>query len=330
LLKTRKILKLTKEIKTAILVISSILLFIWGYSYLKGTDILTDYNTFYIEYNDVEGLVNSSPVTINGLVVGKVKNISFINMSSWKPMVEIQINKEYSISKSSIALIYEPGLIGGKMIQIVPGTLNPSVLAESGDYLKGDIKSGLTALVSEKLQPLQEKIEKVMVSTDILLSNLNETLDANTKQNIKNSISKFSETMAEFSDISKTVNTTLTDNKSKINNSLANFENVTGNFAKISDSLAQVNIKQTVQNLEKTLANIDKIMAELENGNGTMGKLLKDDKMYTNFTKASNELELLLEDLRLNPTRYVNVSLFGKKNKPYVAPTEIDSSKIKN
>ena len=180
-------------------------------------------------------------------------------------------------------------------------------------------------------QQIQEGMKMpVMVSTDILLNNLNETLDANTKQNIKNSISKFSETMAEFSDISKSVNTMLTDNKSKINNSLANFENATGNFAKISDSLAQVNIKQTVQNLEKTLANIDKIMADLENGNGTMGKLLKDDKMYTNFTKASKELELLLEDLRLNPTRYVNVSLFGKKNKPYVAPTEIDSTKIKN
>ena len=94
--------------------------------------------------------------------------------------------------------------------------------------------------------------------------------------------------------------------------------------------MAQTNLKQTVENLEKTLANVDKIMANLESGNGTMGKLLKDDKMYANFTKASKELELLLEDLRLNPTRYVNVSLFGKKNKPYVAPTEADSTTTKN
>ena len=88
----------------------------------------------------------------------------------------------------------------------------------------------------------------------------------------------------------------------------------------MSDSLAKANLGQTVKNLEKTLASVDKLMAEMEQGKGTMGKLMKDETMYNNFSKASNELELLLQDLRLNPTRYVNVSLFGKKNKPYVAP----------
>ena len=92
------------------------------------------------------------------------------------------------------------------------------------------------------------------------------------------------------------------------------------NFSKISDSIASANLGQTVRNLEKTLANVDKIMIDIEQGKGTMGKLMKDDAMYTNFTNTSKELELLLQDVRLHPTRYVNVSLFGKKNKPYVAP----------
>jgi phospholipid/cholesterol/gamma-HCH transport system substrate-binding protein len=323
-------LKLTKEIKTAILVITAILLFIWGYSYLKGTDILTDYSTFYIEYEEVEGLVNSAPVTINGHVIGQVKSITFKDKITWKPIVEIQIKNEYSIPKSSKALIYEPGLIGGKMIQIVPGTENPSVLAETGDYLKGDIKSGLTALVSEKLEPLKEKIEKVMVSTDILLGNLNETLDDKTKQNLKNSIAKLNETLTEFSQTSKTMNSMLAENKSKINSSLTNFDKTSQNMAKLSDSLASINIKQTAQKLESTLENVDKIMSDLEKGNGSMGKLLKDDKMYNNFTEASKELELLLEDLRLNPTRYINVSVFGKKNKPYESPIESESTPNKN
>ena len=88
----------------------------------------------------------------------------------------------------------------------------------------------------------------------------------------------------------------------------------------MSDSLAKANLGQTVRNLEKTLANVDKIMTDIEQGKGTMGKLMKDDAMYNNFTNTSKELELLLQDVRLNPTRYVNVSVFGKKNKPYVAP----------
>lgn len=323
-------MKLTKEIKTAILVITSILLFIWGYSFLKGTDILTDYSTYYVEYDEVEGLVTSAPVTINGHIIGQVKSISFKDKITWKPIVEIQIKNDYSIPKSSMALIYEPGLIGGKMIQIVPGTENPSEFAVSGDYLKGDIKSGLTALVSEKLEPLKEKIEKVMVSTDLLIGNLNETLDDNAKQNLKNSFAKLSETLTEFGKASKSLNFILDENKSKLNSTLTNFENTSENLAKISDSLATVNLKQTVQSLENTLANVDKIMADLEKGNGSMGKLLKDDKMYTNFTEASKELELLLEDLRLNPTRYINVSLFGKKNKPYNTPESSNSTNSKN
>ena len=112
----------------------------------------------------------------------------------------------------------------------------------------------------------------------------------------------------------------IADNKSKINSTMTNFDKTSANFSKMSDSLAKANLGQTVKNLEKTLASVDKIMADINSGKGTMGKLMKDDAMYNNFTNTSKELELLLQDLRLNPTRYVNVSLFGKKNKPYVAP----------
>ena len=116
------------------------------------------------------------------------------------------------------------------------------------------------------------------------------------------------------------MNSLLAENKSKLNTSFTNLDKTTANFAIISDSLAKANLGKTVKNLEMTLASVDKIMLGIESGKGTMGKLMKDDAMYTNFTKASKELELLLQDLRLYPTRYVNVSLFGKKNKPYVAP----------
>lgn len=313
-------MKITREIKTAILVIVSMLLFLWGYSFLKGSDILTGYHTYTIEYDDVEGLTASAPVTINGLVVGKVADIRYVE-NTWKPLVEIQINKKYTFSKSSIARMYEPGLIAGKQIQIIPD-MTDSVLAKSGDKLQGGIKPGLTDLVSEKLTPLQEKIESATVSADSLLTGLNEVLDDKTKSNLKNSIEELNETLAGFNEVSKNVNALMADNRTKIDNVVTNLENTTSNFSKISDSLASANLSKTVKSLENTIANIDKLLVEVESGKGTMGKLFKDEKLYDNFAKTSQELELLLQDLRLNPTRYINVSLFGKKNKPYIAPTE--------
>jgi phospholipid/cholesterol/gamma-HCH transport system substrate-binding protein len=322
-------LKVSKEIKTAIFVICSVLLFYWGYSFLKGKDILSNYKTFYVQYENVEGLTASSPITINGHKIGTVKSIKFNDMSSWKPIVELQIDEEYDLSKSCIARLYEPGLIGGKQIQIITNPKDTSI-AESGSFLKGDVQPGLTDLVSEKLAPLQEKVEKAMVSADDLLVNFNSILDDKTKKNLQSSIASLDEVLIEMKTIAKSANQLLADNKSKIDNSLTNFETMSTNFASLSDSLSEIKLKQTVENLENTLANVDKIMEKLEAGEGTMGKLLKDEKMYQNFTAASKELELLLQDLRLYPTRYVNVSLFGKKNKPYVAPTEVDSTQTKN
>ena len=311
-------MKITREIKTAILVIASILLFIWGYSFLKGRDLLADYKIFYVRYDNVEGLVNSAPVTINGLTVGKVSGIKFLD-NSGKIEVSLQIKSDFPFSKSSIASIYEPGLIGGKQIMITPNYEDKSV-AVTGMILKGDIRPGLTSLVAERLTPLQEKVEKMVLSADDLLKNVNTILDAKTKESLKSSVANLDATLAEFKVASKSVNEMLADNKGKINATMSNVTKASANFSKISDSLAKVNIGQTVKNLEKTLAKVDKIMADVQAGKGTLGKLAKDETMYTNLSKSSKELELLLQDLRLNPTRYVNVSLFGKKNKPYAAP----------
>ena len=316
-------MKITREIKTAILVIASILLFIWGYSFLKGRDLLSTYKTFYVQYDNVEGLMSSAPVTINGLTVGKVSGIKFLN-NTGKIQVELQIKSDFPFSKSSVASIYEPGLIGGKQIMIVPNFQDTTV-AESGITLAGDVKPGLTSLVADRLTPLQEKVEKMVVSADDLLKNVNSILDAKTKADLKSSLANLDATLAEFKVASKSVNEMLADNKGKFSSTMTNVDKASANFAKISDSLSKANIGKTVKSLEKTLASVDKIMADVQAGKGTLGKLAKDETMYTNFSKSSKELELLLQDFRLNPTRYVNVSLFGKKNKPYKAPVATDT-----
>ena len=314
-------MKITREIKTAVLVIASILLFIWGYSFLKGRDLFNSYKTFYVVYDNVEGLAPSAPVTISGLVVGKVSKVTL--QPDARLLVEIQVHTDFPISKTSKVNIYEPGLIGGKQIEILPN-LADQQMAESGETLEGTTKPGLTALVGEKLTPLQEKIEKMIVSADAALNNINQVLDAKTKENLRSSIANLNATLAEFKSASQNVNQMLADNKGRINSTMANVDKASGNFARLSDSLAQANIGKTVKSLENSLAKMDAIISDVQAGRGTMGKLMKDETLYNNFAKTSKELELLLQDLRLNPTRYVNVSVFGKKNKPYVAP-QVDS-----
>jgi phospholipid/cholesterol/gamma-HCH transport system substrate-binding protein len=311
-------LKITREIKTAILVIASILLFIWGYSFLKGRDLFTNYKTFYVEYKSVEGLAASAPVTLNGLVIGKVNSIT-IDENTGVLLVELQLKTDFPISKSSTASIYEPGFIGGKQIAIIPN-FDDKTLAVDGQKLQGGVKLGLTDKVGDQLAPLQEKLEKLLGSTEKLISGLNNVLDPKGQQDLKLTLAELSKTIEQFHKASLSVNTLLDANKTQINGVVTNFNKISGNFSKISDSLNKADLGKTVKNLNATLARVDGIMSGLESGKGSMGKLLNDEAFYQNIKSSTKELELLLQDVRLYPTRYVNVSLFGKKNKPYVGP----------
>ncbi|WP_367769286.1 MlaD family protein [Flavobacterium sp. WC2421] len=318
-------MKLTREIKTAILVIASILLFIWGYSFLKGRDLFTSYKTLYVEYQSVEGLAKSAPVTLNGLVIGKVNSIT-INENTGNLLVELQIKSDFPISKSSVASIYEPGLIAGKQIAIEPN-FKDKTIALSGEKLTGNIKLGLTDKVSDQLVPLQDKLEKIMDNADKLISGVNNVLDKKAQDDLKISLAELSKTMEQFHKASISMNTILDDNKTQIKGVVTNFNKISGDFSKISDSLNKADLGKTVKNLNATLAKVDGIMDGIKSGKGTMGKLVTDDALYSNLAKTSKELELLLQDVRLYPTRYVNVSLFGKKNKPYKAPVADTISK---
>ncbi len=311
-------MKLSREIKTAILVIAAIALFIWGYGFLKGKDLFTNYKTLFVEYKNVEGLVIAAPVTINGLSIGKVNAIT-LNNQTGNILVEMQINTDFPISKSSIAEIYAPSALGGKQLAII-SNIEDKNLAVDGDFLKPAIKLGLTDAIAEQLEPLKDKITKLLDNANIMLESVNDILDEKSKADLKNSLASLSETMNEFKRASGTLNSILDDNKKQIGGIVTDFKKVSSDFTSISDGLNKADLGKTAENLQKTLISVDKIIVDLESGKGTIGKMLKDEAFYNNLSKTSKELELLLQDLRLNPTRYVNVSLFGKKNKPYVAP----------
>ena len=312
-------MKITREIKVAVLVILSIVLFYWGFTFLKGRNLFDNSNKLYAVYDNVAGLVVSAPVTINGLNIGKVNTIEMLPDGKMK--VELIItNEQIQIAKSSIAQIMDSGLIGGREIAIL-NNFSDKNYTESGDTLKTSDKLGLTAELANQIGPVKDKVEILLENANKLIESLNATLDATTQQKLKSAIASLEVTMAEFSQTSKSINGILAENKSKLNTTLSNFEKTSGNLNSMSSSLDKADLGATVKKLEATLTSVNGMMANLEQGKGSMGKLLSDDAMYNNLTKTSKELELLLQDLRLNPTRYVNVSVFGKKNKPYIAPT---------
>lgn len=310
-------MKVTREVKTAILVLGSVLIFIWGYSYLKGRDLFKSYKTFYVVYNDVEGLSPSAPVTLNGLVVGKVNSIQFRDTIQGSLTVELQVKTDFPISKTSSATLYEPGFgLSGKQIALTPDLKN-HVDAEDGDYLTAELKPGMLSVVGDKLSPLQNKLESTVANADSLLTHFNNVLDKQTQQNLRIAIAEMSSTMTEFNKAAHSLNATISGNQSHINATMANLDKTSANFAKISDSINQANLGQAVKKLENSLAKVDDIMNDVQAGKGTLGKLLKDEKMYDNLNGASQELKELLADLKKNPKRYVHFSVFGGKQKPY-------------
>ncbi|AZJ31344.1 MULTISPECIES: MlaD family protein [Tenacibaculum] len=309
---------MSKELKTGIVAVVVIALFIWGYNFLKGQDLFSA-NTrhFFVEYNNINGLNEASSVTINGLKVGKVDEIRFNQNPDKKGnlIVKISLDTDFNFSKNSIAKIYSASLMGGQNLAIVPKY--DGEVAKSGDYLNGEVESDIFSSVGEKLNPIQAKLENVLVGADSLLIGFNQVLDEKSRKSLNRSILGLEGTIYDVRKTLASVNTLLANNKENLNKTFENTKKITDNFSKVSDDLAKANLGESVKKLEATLANVNGLLANMKSGKGTLGKLMTDDKMYTNLTNASKELEELLREMKLNPKRFVHFSLFGKKPKPY-------------
>ena len=298
-------MKLSYEIKTAILVLSGIVLFIIGFSYLKSNDVFVSDRVFYAVYDDVEGVSNGTPVTISGFNVGSVQDIKFYKNTS-KLLLKFRVENDFIFSKNSVAQIYETGLIGGKALSVIPKY--GEELAKNGDTLKSSIAPGLTELVNDKLSPLQEKIESMVVSADSVLLSLNSVLNNEAKLEIQSSITNFSSTVADLKSSASTLDDMLNTNKNQINNIISNVNETSNELS---------NLSIVVDNLTQSSNSIEEIVNEISNGDGSLNKLIFEDDLINSLDEASKNINLLIKDLRLNPKRYVHFSLFGKKNVPY-------------
>ncbi len=342
---------MTREAKLGLFVIFVIGMAIWGYTYLKGHNLLSRSYTFKTVYNDVSQLSISSPVLLNGLTVGSVTSIKVNDNNLSEMIVTFDIEKDYKLPKDAIAYQISDGVINGKAISIKYTELCEGAnCAKSGDYLKGKQLGFIGSIIGK--EEVDDYLKSVTSELNTVIANLGEDgregaineIIRELNHSIKNITSITNTTDAllksSYSNLNKTmenmnvITTNLAQNNAQITGMLSNLNTITtdiknanvGNTVKATnETLAETKI--AIQKLQSTLDNTDEMVTSLKGvihkvntGSGSLGKLINDEMLYANLESTSKNLSLLLQDLRLNPKRYVNVSIFGKKDKSYTLP----------
>lgn len=314
---------MSKEIKVALFIIVSILIAVFGSNFLMSKGIFSSSNTYYVVFNDTEGLYKSNLIVINGMQIGKVADMQLIkegeNMD--KVLVSLDINDDIKIPKGSKAVLGPEGsgLMGDILVKIIKNKKSNEYL-EEGAYLKAGLEVGLIDDLSGKFGPVGdnlnitlENINKLFdfekqnnQSLNYTIENLNKILETyNRTGNALNSkIAALGKTLDNLESFTKAL-----DNKSEsIGRSLDNVEVLTNN-------IKDIEIKETLKNLENATNKLNTVLANVNSPDNTVGALLNDKEVYNNLDKAMVNLNLLLKDLRLHPKRYVHISVFGKKDK---------------
>ncbi|NQD72174.1 MCE family protein [Sphingobacterium shayense] len=313
-------MKITNETKVGIITVVSLALLFIGYNFLKGNDVFSSENEYYTDYDNVDGLSTSKPVVVNGYQIGRVSRMSLLD--NGKIRTHFKIKNDYAIPSNTVARIVSADLLGSKAIVFELG--NSTTLANDGDPLLSDVQANLL----EKVEPLQKKVENLVVKLDSVLSAVNTALDDEFQRDFKNSLHSISISLNNMERITSDVEGLMGSEKIRLAKIMQNLESITDNFknnnAKInsilanldnlSSDLSKTEIKATIDNANQAMKDVQAITSKINNGEGSIGLLLNDDKLYNNLNSASSELDSLLIDVKERPGHYIRLSIFGKKD----------------
>ncbi len=311
-------------IYVGIIFLLTLLIFIWGFFYLKGIKLLKSTYSYFAVYDNVAGLTKGTPVTISGYQVGQVYNISFSDQVPPKAIVHIILQEDIKIPKNSVAEIYSVDIMGNKGIRIL---LNPNSAEyyQEGDTLVAKVEKDLMQEVNEQLMPLKIRTEQLLSSFDSVLFIVQAIFNKNTRQNIYSSFTNISQTISNLEHTTYVLDTMISNKNGRIqqtitaarnlakllDNNQQTLQKIMTDLEKISDSLSNAELKQLVNNTEQSLYNLNQILEKINRGEGNLGKLLNEDSLYINIQEITYNLNLLLKDLQQNPKRYINVSLIN-------------------
>ena len=328
---------LKKEVKTGIIVTAALGMLLYGLNFLKGINIFTHSKKIYAVYTDVAGLVPSNPIVINGFHVGQVKNIEIMPDASGRIVLTLLIsNSKVKIPKKSIAKIISADFLGSKEVEIIlakdttyvsHGSTKQMIVRDDtnyisdGDTLTSEVETGIKETVSREVLPVKKKVEELVSSMDSTLLVVQGVFNQETILSIRGSLKHFANTASNLDDLMASEKTRLTailDNVQKISGELAKNSKQIGkamdNLSSITDSIAKSNLKSTINNADSALYYTSKVLKKINEGKGSLGMLANDTTLYKRLTSASDQLGLLLQDMKAHPKRYVHFSIFGKKD----------------
>ncbi|MBK9981771.1 MAG: MCE family protein [Saprospiraceae bacterium] len=343
-------MKISNEFKIGVMAIVVISLTFWGYKFLRGRNVLKHSNDYYVRYADIEQLAVSSPVLIHGFSVGTVSAIN-LDKDMKTVIATLNLDRDVKIPADAVAMIMSTSIMGGKAIDLrVSGPCSGDGCAKPGSFLEGRVKGIFDSLLDKGENGTLAKVKE---NIGDILNTLGDSLTSpNSNSEIAKTYTQLSALITNLSSITGTLDKSMGSYDRHLNNTLANVEAITGAIAKNQDKIASsishlesitkqfdeskaganagaliTDAQNTVKNLNATIAEANKsftqlstVMKDMQNGKGSLGKLLKDEGLYTHTLATTKNLELLLQDFRLNPKRYVNVSVFGKKQKAYELP----------
>ncbi len=324
-------MKLTGYTKLGILIILSFAIFIWGLNFLKGIDFFNRNTSYIVIYDRVDGLLESSAVTINGYKVGQVKTIDFSDNNDGSLVVTFSLEGNFKIPRGTSARIISSDLMGTKSIKLQVSPSNQYY--EANDTIPGSIESGLKEQVSMQVLPLKNKAEQLLASLDSAITVVTYVFNEEARTNLSESFKRINKTILNLEHTSGTLKELLTSEKQNVKSIIGNLEQISGNlnensdeistiignFASISDSIASVDIQTMLQQLATSAQGLSTIVHKLNEGDGSAGKLLNDDELYDNLNSLSASLDLLMKDIRHNPKRYVQFSAFDLGKNIYIS-----------
>jgi len=312
-------LKISNETKVGILAVVAITILIVGYSFLKGNDVFTKENEFYAKYERVDGLTVSKPILVNGFQIGRVSELKLL--PTGQILAKLKVDPKYEVPSNTIARLESTDLLGGKAIVFELGTSKK--YAQDGDTLRANIEKSLV----EQVEPVQRKAEKIIGRVDSILTSLNATINPEFQKNFNSSFASIAHTLQTLEGTTKKVDNLVGAESNRMAAIFSNLESITNNLKnnnqritsimtnidKASDQFAKANFSETMNNANKAVAELQTAVNKVNRGEGSLGQLINDQKLYNNLNSAAENLDKLMIDLKANPKRYVSFSVFGGK-----------------
>ncbi len=322
-------MKLSKEFIIGVVVVIAIAVLYLGVNYLKGVNLLSRQQTYYAVYTNSGGLIASNPVILNGFKIGIVKEVYMNENGDGTIIAVIVLNDgNLRIPNDTELQIRDADLFGGKAIEVVLG--KSATLANNKDTLTSSVSMGLTESIKSEIEPLKQKTSELFASVDSILNSVNMVLnDANTGD-LGDIFRSLKSTMQDLEGTSAKLNKILDRNGGRIDDIMINVESISENLKNnngtltkaiknaesFTDSLAKLSLSSTIRKVDKVMGEFAQISADINSGKGSLGKLVSNDSLHTELVNASHSLDLLLNDMRVHPGRYLSFSVFGGKKEP--------------